>query len=288
MRLEGWCDWRFDCPTDTYDFTRFPGAVIVSKPMTNPLARSPAADKFVCYRDEGSEMLYSRDAAAFWIKVWAHLILSHRERQAFYDLGGPEERQAEWLLGRFAAKDALRGWLRKHHELIIPPADIEIVQDDNGRPEPRGSWSQEIGYIPGLSLSHSGQFAIAIAGRCDVHQYLGVDVQEIEARSPDFEEIAFTPHERHLLDRLETTDRNEWLTRFWCAKEAVGKALGRGLIHGPHSVVVQGIEGAGEILQVTLGPRLAEEFPQLAELLLAVYTMRHGDFMIASTLCERA
>jgi phosphopantetheine--protein transferase-like protein len=288
MRLEGWCDWRFDCPTDTYDFTRFPAEVIVSKPMTGPLARFPAADEFVCYRDEGSEMLYSRDAAAFWIKVWAHLILNRRERQAFYNLGGPEQRQAEWLLGRFAAKDALRGWLRKHHGLSIPPADIDIVHDDNGRPQPRGTWVQEIGYTPALSISHSGQLAIAIAGRCTENQHLGVDVQQIEARSPDFEEVAFTPHERRLLDSLGNTARQEWLTKFWCAKEAVGKALGRGLMHGPHSVIVQAVEAAGEIVQVTLGDRLAEEFPQLAGRLLAVYTMRHRDFMIASTLCERA
>jgi phosphopantetheine--protein transferase-like protein len=288
MRLEGWCDWRFYCPMDTYEFTRFPAKVIVSKPLAGALSRSPAADDFVCYLDEGREMMHTRDAAAFWVKVWAHMILNHQERQAFYNLGGPEQRQAEWLLGRFAAKDALRGWLKQHHGLSIPPADIEIVKDDNGRPEPRGPWLQEIGYMPALSTSHSGQLAIAIAGRCAAQQHLGVDVQQIEERSPDFEEVAFSPHERRLLDSLGNAGRQEWLTRFWCAKEAVGKALGRGLIHGPHSVIVQAVEGAGEIVEVTLSGRLAEEFPQLAGLSLAVYTMRHGDFMIASTLCERA
>jgi hypothetical protein len=24
MRLEGWCDWRFYCPDEAYDFSRFP------------------------------------------------------------------------------------------------------------------------------------------------------------------------------------------------------------------------------------------------------------------------
>ena len=38
---------------------------------------------------------------------------------------------------------------------------------------------------------------------------------------------------------MEDAARQEWLTRFWCAKEAVGKAVGRGLIHGPQSVIVR-------------------------------------------------
>src|SRR5690606_29167228 len=130
--------------------------------------------------------------------------------------------------------------------------------------------------------------AIAIAGRCEEDQYLGLDVQLIEVRSPDFEEVAFSPHERRLLDSLGDTATAEWLTRFWCAKEAVGKALGRGLIHGPHSVIVQAVEGTGAIVKVTVSGKLAGEFPLLAGRSLAVYTMRHGNFIIASTLCERA
>jgi phosphopantetheinyl transferase len=262
--------------------------VIASKPMAAPLARFPSPDSFECYRDEGSEMIYSRDAAAFWIKVWAHLTLNHRERQEFYALGGPEERQTEWLLGRFAAKDAVRGLLRKHHGLSIPPADIEIVKDEHGRPQPRGSWLQEIGYTPALSTSHSGQLAIAIAGRCAADEYLGVDVERIEPRSPDFEEVAFTPQERSLLDSIGDAARHEWVTRFWCAKEAVGKAIGRGLLHGPRSVLVRAVEAADGVVKVTIGDRFAGEFPELAGMFLTVYTIRHRDFIIASTLCERA
>jgi phosphopantetheinyl transferase len=146
---------------------------------------------------------------------------------------------------------------------------------------------QDIGYAPALSVSHSNQLAIAIAGRCAVHQRLGVDIQHIEPRSPDFEGFAFTLHECSLLDGVENPDRHEWLTRFWCAKEAVGKALGRGLTHGPHSVIVKALDRAHGIVHVALGDRLAGEFPALAGVRMAVYTTRHRDFVIASTLCER-
>jgi acyl transferase domain-containing protein/phosphopantetheinyl transferase len=286
LRLEGWCDWRFYCPEEAYDFFRFPSEAVVSKAREAPLARFPSPDEFECRTAELDEM-FSRDAVAFWLKAWARLVLNHQERQEFYSLGGPEQRQIEWLLGRIAAKDAVRSFFKKRHGLSVYPADIDIVKDEHGRPEPRGYWSQDIGYIPSLSVSHSNQLAIAIAGRCAAHQRLGVDMQHIEPRSPDFEGFAFTLHERGLLDRVENPDRHEWLTRFWCAKEAVGKALGLGLTHGPHSVIVKALDQAQGIVYVVLGDRLAGEFPALAGVPIAVYTTRHRDFVIASTLCER-
>ena len=82
------------------------------------------------------------------------------------------------------------------------PADIEIVKDEHGRPEPRGYWMHKIGYMPALSISQSSQLAIAISGRCDAYQRLGVDVQQIKPKGPDFEGVAFTAQERRLLDGL--------------------------------------------------------------------------------------
>lgn len=286
LRLEGWCDWRFYCPEEAYEFFRFPGQAVVSKAREAPLARFPSPGEFDCRTTELNEM-FSRDAVAFWLKAWARLILNRRERQEFYSLGGPEQKHIEWLLGRIAAKDAVRSFFKQRHGLSVYPADIDIVKDEHGRPEPRGYWLQDIGYAPALSVSHSNQLAIAIAGRCAAHQRLGVDIQHIEPRSPDFEGFAFTLHECSLLDGVENPDRHEWLTRFWCAKEAVGKALGRGLTHGPHSVIVKALDRAHGIVHVALGDRLAGEFPALAGVRMAVYTTRHRDFVIASTLCER-
>jgi acyl transferase domain-containing protein/phosphopantetheinyl transferase len=287
MRMEGWCDWRFYCPEEAYDFCRFPGEVIGSKPMAAPIARFPSPGEFECRTAELDE-LFSRDAAAFWMKMWARLVLSRQERREFYRLGGPEQRRVEWLLARVVAKDAIRGSFKRHQGLSLHIADIEIAKDENGRPEPRGYWMQKVGYTPALSISHSSQLAIAIAGRCAAHQRLGVDVQQIELRSPDFEGVAFTSQERSLLDSIGNPARQEWLTRFWCAKEAVGKALGRGLTHGPQSVIVKGLDAASGVLKVALGDRFAGEFPELVGVPMAVYTTRHRDFVIASTLCERA
>ena len=208
--------------------------------------------------------MYSKDALAFWIKAWARLICSRQERREFYSLGGQEQQQIERLLGRIAAKDAVRSLFHRLHGVAVHPADIDIVMDDNGRPEPRGYWRQEIGYTPALAISNCGQLAIAIASRCASHQRLGVDLQQIESRTPEFEGVAFTPQERSLLDSIEASARLEWLTRFWCAKEAIGKALGCGLRHGPQSVIIKAFEADGEVVKAVLGDKFASEFPALA------------------------
>jgi phosphopantetheinyl transferase len=170
---------------------------------------------------------------------------------------------------------------------LVYPADIEIAQDEKGQPEPRGYWQQQIGYTPVLSISHSGYLGLAIAGRCDAHQRLGVDVQRIEPRNQDVEGIAFTGPEQDLLNSIEEPTRLEWLTRVWGAKEAVGKALGRGLLD-PQSIMVNALGQASGVVNVVLGDRFASEFPELAGASLVTYTARHRDFVVASTLCERA
>ena len=288
MRLEGWCDWRFYCPDEAYDFSRFPGKIVASKPMPAVVARFPLPEQFHCCIAEHSEALYSKDALAFWIKMWARLICSRQERRAFYGLGGQEQQQIERLLARIAAKDAVRSLFHRLHGVAVHPADIDIVMDDNDRPEPRGYWRQEIGYTPALAISRCGQLAIAIASRCASHQRLGLDLQQIESRGLEFEVGAVTPQERSLLESIEVSARLEWLTRFWCAKEAIGKALGCGLRHGPQSVIVKAFETDGEVVKAVLGDKLASEFPALADISMAVYTIRHRDFIIASTLCEGA
>jgi len=43
-----------------------------------------------------------------------------------------------------------------------------------------------------------------------------------------------------------------------------------------------------EVVKAALGDKLANEFPALADISISVYTIRHRDFIIASTLCEGA
>ena len=81
-------------------------------------------------------------------------------------------------------------------------------------------------------------------------------------------------------------DRDEWVARFWCAKEAVGKGLGRGLPSGPRSVSIGQADPRSGTIGVTLGPALAELFPDYAGGRLEVHTIRDGDLVAGSTLCQ--
>jgi phosphopantetheinyl transferase len=164
------------------------------------------------------------------------------------------------------------------------PADIEIDEDDYGRPVPKGWWSQETGIIPVLSMAHANRMAIAVAGPPD--QRLGVDLEQIRAREQGFETVAFTDKERALLDALEVSIRDEWITRFWCAKEAVGKGLGRGLINGPKSLVVQELDTQTGTVKVALQGKLSEAFPEFVGAQIVAYTTKEENYIVASTICE--
>ena len=50
---------------------------------------------------------------------------------------------------------------------------------------------------------------------------------------------AVAPPERALLPHVTTRDSDaEWRARLWCAKEAIAKALGVGLLGGPRAAMV--------------------------------------------------
>ena len=90
---------------------------------------------------------------------------------------------------------------------------------------------------------------------------MGIDVEPIVERPPSFEATAFTAGERALLDRWSGASRAEWVTRFWCAKEAAAKASGLGLAGGPASAqVVEADEDTG-VIHVRLAPELLTAWP---------------------------
>ena len=52
--------------------------------------------------------------------------------------------------------------------------------------------------------------------------------------------MAFAPVETALLETLPTD--TDWQMRLWCAKEAVGKAIGHGLVGRPKGVQAQSVD----------------------------------------------
>lgn len=171
--------------------------------------------------------------------------LGRAEREA-YEAKPPRGRR-QWLLGRIAAKDAVRRWLWEHGEGAVFPAEIEIVNEESGRPRAVGTHGRTLPAL-GLSLAHRGDLAVALvrpAGSAP-HSYgtgVGIDVEEVADRTPETQRVALGPRELALLGRLVARTGESaalWFTRFWTAKEAAAKAAGTGFGGRPHAFEVTG------------------------------------------------
>ena len=282
MQLVGWADRRFDPPPQFHHAWVAPNEATISEPWQTPLAGLHDRGALECCRLKSP----FEPGSGLWKELWASLVLSRQERKVFQSLRGPEHRQIEWLTGRTAAKDAMRRFLRRHG-LELLPADIEIVQDAHGKPMAQGPWLQRLGAPPELSLSHSEGLAVAMAGDGGDGRRFGIDVQAIRQLTPEFEATILNADEQRLLHGLPPPVRTEWLLRIWCAKEAVSKALGRGLIGGPGNVRILDLDSQTGGVVATPHGDLAAAVPEASGLRLAAYTAREGAYAVAAATYEK-
>lgn len=210
-RIDGWEDRRFDTDARVWDVLRFPEKNVLSETNDSFTSVTPP------WRSTASRDLLGRR------------YLDERERAAHAELG--PRAKSDWLLGRIALKDAIRRhlWDRGHGPIF--PAEIEIENDERGKPIAHGPFAD-------LEISVAHKNGIAVARVSD--RPVGIDVEQVRPRGTEFELIAFTAHELRL---LPGADRDAWIARFWVAKEATAKWLGTGLLGAPRDFVVTEIEG---------------------------------------------
>ena len=149
-----------------------------------------------------------------------HGWLSLRERRVL-DGFRLEKRRRDWMLGRRAAKLALRGLLRRVDN------GGEILAADSGRPQvhfPPGNDPEE---GVSLSISHSAGIGFAAVQLGSVP--VGCDVEQIEPRSEAFVADYFTEPEREAVERFSDSDRALLATLVWSGKESALKVMGEGL-----------------------------------------------------------
>jgi 4'-phosphopantetheinyl transferase len=155
-----------------------------------------------------------------------------------------DKRRREWRLGRYAAKRAVLGWLRRggdasvaHAAVAVGPGAIEIRAAGDGAPD---AWLDGTRLPVALSISHrSGVALCAVAG---AGVALGCDVERVEPRSEAFVQDYFTAEERELVARVSAGPGDaRWLAAAltWSAKEAALKALRVGLRRDTRSVIVK-------------------------------------------------
>ncbi|MEV6168900.1 beta-ketoacyl synthase N-terminal-like domain-containing protein [Streptomyces sp. NPDC051954] len=219
--LTGWQDRRFD-----------------NDPQTRPVERFPERNTLSEARPDGWVLLHERWPDLASRNLIMRNSLSGAERSE-YEAHAPRGRR-QWLLGRIAAKDAVRRWLWDRGEGPVFPAEIRVLNDELGRPYVTGLHGRQ---LPGLdlSLAHRAEAGVAIVRPHTPGPGPGIDIEQVVERGQETVAIALGPDELALLRaRCAATAESEalWFTRFWAAKEAVAKAEGTGFGGRPRDFTV--------------------------------------------------
>ena len=169
-----------------------------------------------------------------WLNAVSRLVLGKNERRTFAVMSGSVNRRTEWLFGRIAAKEAVRRFLQHHCRARWTDADVEIWADDSGKPHALGKWDDDEKHDLDIAIAHTAQFVVAVVA---AHARVGVDVEAMgRDLSDEFTKGVFLPEELALA--AGATSPHAALIRFWCAKEAVSKALGTGIRYSPKEMMV--------------------------------------------------
>lgn len=232
-RLTGWADRRFDVTALASAFVLAPNrhaiTVDAARLAGSPLSRPGR----VCRIADSLDPNIVPFTRPVWQEVLARLILSRTERKVWdrfarLPLAVRQKRAVEWLMGRLAAKDAVRAWVKRQDGPDLFPADIEIGTTASGRPEVAIAG---LCAAPDMSLSHCGSpaAAAAIVAGCGEASggetsRLGIDIERLRPLDGAFAETVFDSNELALL--ADPDQRDEWLLRGWTAKEAAAKAGG--------------------------------------------------------------
>ena len=126
-----------------------------------------------------------------------------------------------------------------------PAHTLELVEGEHGRPRLAHALAGDLDF----NWSHSGERAMVVLGR---GVSPGIDLERRRAR-PRALELArryFDPSEADWLASLAPADREESFLSLWTAKEAVLKALGRGIAFGLHRLRIGLASGTPQLLSL--------------------------------------
>jgi len=260
-----------------HSFLLAPYINMLSVPWPVGVARIPDARALFC-------SLFSEMGGHTWCSVLAPVVLNPSELETWQGLAGSERRRRQWLRGRIAAKDAVRLLLEDRYHLEASYADIEISSNKYGQPVVNGELVAKLGCRLCLSISHSGEVAASVAGECFDRKGVGIDVERLDESHEGLEEAGFIASERALLDDLVASGRKEWVLRLWCSKEAVAKALGRGMMGNPYSLVIEDVDVETGRVNLNIAGQLARELHNYANKSLKAYTGRDETLVFATSL----
>gem|GEM_PF-554720 len=216
-----------------------------------------------------------------WIKTMAHVLLTPTECREWLEMQGTINRRAEWLFGRATAKEAVRRYLQKYQQSRWTSADIQIWADDSGKPHPIGPWTELLKETNlDISIAHTPKLIVSAAAS---NARIGIDIEPTgRDLSEDFANGVFTSEEMELA--AQTGEGPVGMLKFWCAKEAISKALGTGIRYSPRDLHIVSVNTASGQLQIKLLGQWLDAFKQLKGRENTVYTSTYAGHAFAFCL----
>lgn len=233
MLIEGWEEITERVPKEFCDIVLQPATNFVSENVGNDFLGDPATDVASAVITDVPYQIFERNEE-LWLRILGDVVLCASERHDLTEMKGSVSRRTEWLFGRIAAKEAVRRYLMKYHQARWSYADVQIWPNEDGKPQAIGAWGDNLTTKLDVAIAHTSQFVIAIAA---ANARVGVDVESSSRNlSEEFAAGVFVPEELELA--AKAAKASQAIIKFWCAKEAVSKALGTGIRYSPKEMIV--------------------------------------------------
>lgn len=280
IEFKGWEEICERVPTEYHKYILKPSERFLSQEIPLHLLGNPQSPVATAVITDVPLKIFEANQE-MWLKVLGHVLFATSERDEWMDMQGSTLRRAEWLLGRATAKEAVRRYLQKYLLSHWTSADIQIWADDAGKPNAIGPWRDILrASCLDISIAHTSKLIVAAAA---ANARIGIDIETIgRDLSEDFSNGVFTPEEMERAAQMRESPTA--LLKFWCAKEAISKALGTGIRYSPRDLhIVDADEEKGCVYIELLGQWL-EMFKQFKGRKNIVHTSVYAGHAFASCL----
>ena len=255
ISVSGWEELTERVPSEYRELILQPATSFLTDSLGADVLGKPSTDIASAFITDVPYPLFERNEE-LWLKTLSHVILDAAERRDFAEMTGSTSRRTEWLFGRVAAKESVRRYLKEFYQARWSDADIRIWADDSGKPHALGAWNDFLSSKLDIAIAHTAQFVVAVVA---ANARVGVDVESVARDlSEEFAAGVFTPDELELA--AQAANASQAVIKFWCAKEAVSKALGTGIRYSPKEMVVTGFQADTGVLTVRLEGAWVEAF----------------------------
>jgi 4'-phosphopantetheinyl transferase len=175
---------------------------------------------------------WMKDAVIAWVRAAEHSelhdkcsLVLHSNELIYYQRLSTQRRKMSFLLGRYAAKQAISTLLHMYEPQY---AKIEIIPGIFQQPIVKFQTPEPVG----ISISHTNEYACAIA--FPIIHPMAIDVERVDILNLEAIKSQILPQELHAEALCQLSELTK-CTIIWTAKEALSKVLKCGMM-SPFSI----------------------------------------------------